>query len=92
MGAHAVEYMVSERPWAGSLYEDLVILEGEEFWWQASRALLLWLQTAEPGTGSVHRLTATVLKCIAGCSTLHKAYPAEVSAQVFVTMNSDLKG
>lgn len=49
-----------ERPWAGSLYVDLIVWEEEEFWWRVGRVVLLWLQIAVTGTGSRHRLIATI--------------------------------
>ena len=90
VGAHAVEYTVSREimggiPLCGSCHlgEGGVLVAG-------GQGCATRLQMAVPGTGSVH--SSLPHHCIGGCGTLHKVYPAEVSAQVFVTMNSDLKG
>lgn len=90
VGAHAVEYTVSRETMGGILLcgschlgEGGVLVAG-------GQGCATRLQMAVPGTGSVH--SSLPRHCIGGCGTLHKVYPAEVSAQVFVTMNSDLKG
>lgn len=79
MGAHAVEYMVSERPWAGSLYGSChlrggVLVAASRLCYSGCR---LQNQAQGPCTGSLHHLE---VHC--RLLTLHKAYPAEVSAQV----------